>query len=822
MKRYFKQCAWTLANENRTGKRLKALMLVLCCLPLMGRAAPIDVKVRDVTCRVAFYAPGVVRVTKFPTVQPPVGKSLAVIAPPDETIKVETRQSGNAVSQTSSGLRVTIDKRDGSVTFFRHGKKLLAEAAFSLKPATREADRGKWRTTQAFKLDKDEPIYGLGTLQNGLMDRRNTHVRVEQTNLEDFQNVIQSIKGYGVFFDNYALSHFDADNTSMTMTSEVAEAIDYYFIDGGSVDGVVAGIRRLTGHVPMMPLWSFGFMQSKERYKSAKEVLEVANRYRTLGVPLDCMIQDWQYWGSNYTWNAMDFLAEDYANARQMIDSLHHMGAKLMISIWSSFGPKTKAYADYEKRNMLFSFQTWPQSALSFWPPRMDYPSGVRLYKPYSREATDIYWSYLKKLHEAGCDGWWMDSTDPDQMNVTEDNYDEPTAMGTYRSVRNAFPLCSVGGVYENQRRVDSTKRVFIMTRSAFAGQQRYASNMWSGDVGSSWEVFRKQIPLGLSFTMTGNPNFNTDIGGFFCGAYNVGGPACHNPQFQELFIRWMQYALFCPVFRSHGTDCPREIYQFGEKGEPVYDAIEQTIRLRYRLLPYLYSTAWQVTHNHQSFMRPLVADFANDKNTWLKGDMFMCGASVLAAPITHPQYTKEKIIKTDAMSGWDRSANTNMVDTRMTAPFDESRTAHFYLPKGTDWYYYWTEERYKGGNNIEVITRLDETPMFVRAGTILPLADVVQHTTIACWDKLELKVFPGSNGHFTLYEDEGDSYQYEKGAYSTIDVSWDEQEHLLTIGPRCGHFKGMTPTKTFVVTLVGKQLKKEVTYNGQEMVVKL
>ena len=361
------------------------------------------------------------------------------------------------------------------------------------------------------------------------------------------------------------------------------------------------------------------------------------------------------------------------------------------------------------------------------------------------------------------------------------------------------------------------------MTRSSFAGQQHYGSNMWSGDVNSSWDMLRKQVPAGLSFSLTGNPNFNTDIGGFFCGSYNTQGPASapKNPQFQELYVRWMQYGLFCPVFRSHGADAPREIWQFGKKGEPVYDAIEKMIRLRYRLLPYLYSTAWQVTSNNDSYLRPLFSDFASDKKVWNMTDEFMFGRSILAAPIVDPQYTEEKIIRTDAMTGWDKKeVRGERSEVRDMIDFTATKSAVKYLPKGATWYDFWTNKAYKGGRNVTLETTFDRVPMFVRAGSILPLGPEMQYVGEKAWDNLELRVYPGADGRFVLYEDEGDNYNYEKGAYSVIQFGWNDKTHTLTIGARKGSYPGMLQTRTFTVVWPDGTTKT-VNYQGQEINIK-
>jgi len=772
-------------------------------------ALTVSLAVMAQQAKVEFLTPTIVHVVKGnPT------KSLVVIAKP-ETVAVT--QTGN--TWKSSELTVKLNPETQSLTFMTNkGKVLLREQGWSL--IRKNID--EFEVSQTFALDKDEAIYGLGTIQNGKMNRRGEKKRMEQSNLEDFQNLLQSIKGWGLYWENYSPTMFEDNAQGMTFTSEAGQGIDYYFMYGGSADGIIAQMRYLTGDVPMFPLWTYGFWQSKERYKTAAETESIVDKYRELQVPLDGIIQDWQYWGSNYLWNAMDFLSEDFANGKQLIENVHKKHAHFMISIWASFGPQTQQFRELNEKGLLMPFQTWPQSGLShIWPPRMDYPSGVKVYDAFSPVARDIYWKYLKTLYDYGTDAWWMDSTDPDCFYPTEDDYAHKVYGGTWRSQRNAFPLETVRGIYQAQRKDDRGKRIFIMTRSSFAGQQHYGSNMWSGDVNSSWDMLRKQVPAGLSFTLTGNPNFNTDIGGFFCNAYNTMGPASapKNPQFQELYVRWMQYGLFCPIFRSHGADAPREIWQFGKKGEPVYDAIEKQIRLRYRLIPYLYSIAWQVTSNNDSYMRPLFADFAADRQVWNMTDEFMFGHSILACPIIDPQYTEEKIVRTDAMTGWDRNDVRSQKEEGRSIDFTATKSAVKYLPKGASWYDFWTGMRYKGGQNVNLQTTLDRVPMFVRAGSILPLGPEMQYVGEKTWDNLEIRVYPGADGTFTLYEDEGDSYRYEQGIYSTITFRWDNKAGTLTIADRQGNYPGMLQQRQFSITLPdGRQ--KTVNYDGHSQKV--
>ena len=792
-------------------KRRSVLAALLGLVAMAVNGSPVEWQAGETVVKVEFFTPSIVHVVKE---QPT--KTLVITAKPEN---VAVTQKDN--TWKSSELTVKLEPETQTLVFMTNkGKVLLREKGISMVRKTED----EFEVSQSFFLDKDEAIYGLGTIQNGKMNRRGEKKRMEQSNLEDFQNVLQSIKGWGLYWENYSPTLFEDNAEGMSFTSEAGQGIDYYFMYGGSADGVIAQMRYLTGDVPMFPLWTYGFWQSKERYKTAAETESIVDQYRALQVPLDGIIQDWQYWGSNYLWNAMDFLSEDFATGPQLIKNVHAKHAHFMISIWASFGPQTQQFRELNEKGLLMPFETWPQSGIShIWPPVMKYPSGVKVYDAFSPEARAIYWKYLKTLYDYGCDAWWMDSTDPDFFNPRESDYAHKVYGGTWRSQRNAFPLETVRGIYQSQRKDDRGKRIFIMTRSSFAGQQHYGSNMWSGDVASSWDMLRKQVPAGLSFTLTGNPNFNTDIGGFFCGSYNTQGPASapKNPQFQELYVRWMQYGLFCPVFRSHGADAPREIWQFGKKGEPVYDAIEQTIRLRYRLIPYLYSTAWQVTSNNKSYLRPLFSDFATDRNVWDMTDEFMFGNSILAAPVLDPQYTQEKVIREDAMTGWDRKEVRGKMDDGSSVDWSAPKTVTKYLPKGALWYDFWTGKQYRGGQRLELSTSLNRVPMFVRAGSILPLGPEMQYTGEEPWDNLEIRLYPGADGTFTLYEDEGDTYNYERGIYSTIPFHWNDRSHTLTIGNRQGQYPGMLTNRKFTVVMPNGT-SQTVNYNGKEVAVQL
>ncbi|MFD2828224.1 TIM-barrel domain-containing protein [Leeuwenhoekiella polynyae] len=771
--------------------------------------------------RIEFVSPSIVRIQKYREGHPFEKKSLSVIKEPEE-VSFEVNDMKNGFALTTAELRVELDTLTQAIRFFKpDGSLLLSESTTSFKPFV---DNGNETFTvkQGWTLEADEPIYGLGILQNGKMSQRNQEVKMVQNNTWDFSTFFQSPKGYGVFWDNYSPTTFKDDTAETSFSSQVGDGIDYYVLAGDNADAVIAEMRDLTGEVPMVPLWTYGFWQSRERYKSQEETVGVVQKHRELGVPLDGIIQDWQYWGDNYHWNAMDFGNPAFPDPQKFVDDVHGLNAHLIISIWSSFGPETPQFKELKEKNMLMDFQTWPQSGKEDWPPDMNYPSGVQVYDPYNPEARDIYWEYLSKnLFSLGIDGWWMDSTEPDHLEIKDEDYNNETYLGSFRKVRNAFPLETVGGVYDHQREETSNKRVFILTRSGFAGQQRYGANVWSGDLGSSWQSLRNQIPAGLNFTLTGNPNFNTDIGGFFAGAYNKSwndGTASVNPLFQELYVRWMQYGAFTPMMRSHGTEMKREIYHFGEKGEAIYDAIQNAIELRYSLLPYIYTTSWEVTHNQDSFMRALVMDFPQDKKTWDLKDEYMFGDAILVAPVLEAQYTPEKIIKVDEETGWNKGKERG-AEGYPIVDFKETKSATVYLPEGSAWYDYWTNEKFDGGQEITKETTINTIPLYVKAGSILPIGPEVQYAEEKPWNNLEIRVYEGADGSFSLYEDEFDNYNYENGAYSTISFTWNDANQTLEIADRNGNFDGMLQERRFTIIKISKDGSvsepKTVDYSG-------
>jgi alpha-D-xyloside xylohydrolase len=764
--------------------------------------------INSIGVEIQFYNPSMVRVLKWPEGKTYTKESLSVIKTPQKT-SFRIKQSGNLLSLKSDKIQVELNLKSGKIAYSTlKGEALLSEKEQGVVFTDfNDAGVKTYSVFQSFFLDRDEAIYGLGEQQNGKMVQRNLKLTMIEGNTDDYIPFFVSVKGYGLYWDNYSPTLFVDGPEETSFKSDVGDCLDYYFMYGATADGVIAEMRDLTGQVPMFPLWTYGYWQSKERYKSQDELVGVVKKYRELEVPFDGIIQDWQYWGNNYLWNAMEFLNADFYNPQKMVDDVHNLHAHMIISIWNSFGPQTKQYRELDKIGALMDFQTWPQSGSDKWPPNRDYPSGVRVYDPFNPEARDIYWKYLNKgIFSLGMDGWWMDSSEPDHLDFKPSDLDNKTYLGSFRKVRNAFPLMTVGGLYQHQRSVTSDKRVFILTRSAFAGQQRYGANTWSGDVTASWDALRNQISAGLNFSLCGIPYWNSDIGGFFLSRFRK---KLDDAGYRELYARWIQFGTFCPMMRSHGTDAPREIYQFGKKGDRVYDAIEKFINLRYILLPYIYSASWDVTANQSSMMRALMMDFPKDKRALDINDQYMFGKSLLVCPVTMPMYSKD----------------TN-------EDFSTIKTKELYLPKGADWFDFWTGNKFTGGQTIKKEAPLDIIPLYVKAGSILPVGPKVQYATEKRWDNLEIRVYEGANGEYTLYEDENDNYNYEKGVYSTITFSWDDAKKVLTINNRKGTFPGILSERKFNIVKVtsdegtgmnvDEKPKKVVVYNGQKILVKL
>jgi alpha-D-xyloside xylohydrolase len=510
-----------------------------------------------------------------------------------------------------------------------------------------------------------------------------------------------------------------------------------------------------------MPKWMLGFWQCKERYASQEELLGVARKLRDLKVPVDGIIQDWQYWppGTN-TWGSHLFDPARYPDPAGMFKELHAMHYHTLISVWAKFDLGSDNSKELNAAGGMF-----PQVTRYVSPPGQG-----QWYDPFSAQGREVYWRQMRdQLFAKGVDGWWLDAPEPEINGMGFRNYTTP--MGPGYEVYNAYPLMHSSAIYRGQRAATDEKRVVILTRSAYAGQQRNSAITWSGDIQGTWQVLKNQIPAGLNFSLSGIPYWNTDTGGFF-GNRSAGNGDPNNPQYQELFSRWFQFSAFCPMFRVHGsygTRPGKEFYRFDEKTQGI---LRTYLDLRYRLLPYLYSVAWQVTSNGSTFMRPLVMDFPMDPQVLGIGDQYLFGPAIMVTPVT--------------------------TAGALTCPV--------YLPAGgAPWYNFWTGETSAAGQRVEAAAPVQTLPLFIRPGSIIPLGPFLEYSSEKPADPIELRIYPGANGSFTLYEDEGDNYNYEKGKHATIPISWNDARRTLEIGKRAGEFPGMLSQRTFNVVWASK-----------------
>jgi alpha-D-xyloside xylohydrolase len=741
---------------------LAALLLVI---PIaVTRAEPAPVRSVDETptgllihsdaglLRLQVWSDRTIRVTYAPGDKLPETRSFAVIAaaPQKSSFKHERVNEDEVLSTPL--VQVKVHRPSGALTFADPaGKALLAE--------TRDAARSieSRRARQTFQLRGNEAIYGLGQHQVGLLNYRGTTVHLQQANTDVAVPMLLSSGGYGVLWDNPAITDVDvappAVDNRLAFRSEVADAIDYYFIAGPEADDVIAGYRSLTGAAPLMARWTWGFWQSKERYQSQQELLDVAKKYRELKIPIDGLVQDWQYWGKEQ-WGSHEFDSSRYPDPRAMMEQLHRDHFHAIISVWPKFDLPTRNLKELEAAKAVY-----PTTYPSVYPPGHN-----KWYDAFNPAARDLYWRQISRsLGTIGFDGWWLDASEPELGGHWGELRDMPTGAGPGAAVFNAYPLLHTTAVYAGARRDFPDKRPFILTRSAYAGQQRNAAVTWSGDVRGDWETFRRQIPAGLNFSASGIPYWNTDVGGFFGGK-----PA--DPAYRELFVRWFQFGAFCPMFRVHGTGPAKEFWRWDEPAQKILLAYDQ---LRYRLLPYTYSISWKVTRDGYTMMRPLVMDFRKDGHALNVTDQFMFGPALMASPVTQPL-----------------AASRNV-----------------YLP-GADgakyWYDFWTGARHDANRVVDAPAPLETMPLFVRAGSILPLGPVVQYADEKPDAPIELRVYPGADGSFELYEDAGDGHGYETGEHATIPITWTDATSTLTLGDRKGEFPGMNRNRRFNVVRVG------------------
>ena len=869
--------------------------------------------------QVSAVAANIVRVSIEPDGHS-LGDSLFVLpqaehaAQSDGAVLVETKDL--RIVRTGAGLR--FESPEGTVWFEATGHEWApAEEALQV--------------TQRFHVAPEHALYGLGQYPGGMFDWRNRDVLLAQSNQGIAVPFLVSTAGFGILWDSMALTRFSSRDDMLQWQTDCADGIRYYVVYGPDFDRILAGFRQLTGAAPMFPRWAMGYWQSKERYVDRAELLATGRRFRELGFPVDALIQDWKYWGDK-PWSPMEWDDKVFPDPAGMLRELHNeLNLRLMTTIWPVVGEGCALYEELEAAGELFKSPHWAKG---------------HIYDAYSEQGRAIYWKHVKRgLIDIGVDALWMDGTEPefvsthDPMDGVRACYSQhDTAMGSWRRVLNGYSMMTARGVYEGQRELDNGKRAFTLSRSGFAGQQRYAAASWSGDIAATWKVLREQVAAGLNFAAAGMPWWTTDIGAFFTTGLGARFPdGNRDPAYRELYVRWFQWGAFCPLFRSHGTNTAREPWHFGEPGTWAYDALLGAAQLRYRLLPYIYSEAWRVTSQGCTLMRPLAMDFRDDRATYGIADQFMFGPAIMVCPVLDPMFHEPRreaeIVATDflrtgdgmpgltwsgfadadsetpvfhkhvdelngswaggpppglpfadyklrwegelvadeagdyefllygndgrrlwlddelVIDGWEAkgiqtytarrtlAAGTRLrlrvdyvhhhgsaqisLSWRRPGPPPKSELVaperRVYLPKDCDWYDFHSGERFAGGQTLTVATPIDRIPLFVRAGSILPLGPVVTHSDAQTGRPLEVVVYPGADASFTLYDDAGDGYAYERGEFATTTLHWDDAARVLTLGARAGSWPGMQPQRRIEVHIAGAG-QRAITYSGQEV----
>ncbi|KQM27412.1 glycoside hydrolase [Sphingomonas sp. Leaf11] len=915
----------------------------------------VQLRVNGVVKTILFYGPATVRINSNTGRNHWTARSLVVLPRPADVPFTVTEAAGTLTIATAR-LRLSVDKRSGATSFFDAGGKLFtredAAQPQTVKPVT-IADAPSYEAENRFTLRPDEAIYGFGFTDDATINRRGTALDLVQTNIGIIIPVMVSSRRYGVLWDSYSHMRFADDARGTRLWAESAPGgVDYYFMGADTMDGVIQSYRALTGAAPMVPKQAFGLFMSKERYPTQDRLLEVAETFRRERFPLDYIVQDWQYWGGNDgSWSGMTWDKTRFADPERTIKRIHDLNLKLMVSIWPSVGNDTALGKELDQHGLRFAPLHWISKQ-------------ARIYDAFSPLGRQIYFKHAKAgLLDKGVDALWMDGTEVEVSTAMHDAKAAVTdikslgrnTLGNFSRYLNVYSLMTTQGTYDGQR-ASSDKRVLTLTRSAWAGAQRTAAASWSGDTLASWKTLRHQVAGGVNVTVTGNPYWTQDTGGFFVGGYGGGH---RNPIYRELFARWFQYAAFNPLMRVHGTDIEREPYLFKTLDPQVYASLLGAVNLRYRMLPYIYANGWQVTANGYTLMRPLAMDFPDDARVHSVNDAFMFGGALLVHPVTRAMYRPEPepatTVPASALTtpdGQPGLAGTYFADTAfekpvgkvidatidkrwpappleamppgltrlddfsarwegmLEAPEDgdyelglqgddgvrlyvdgrkliedwasgrsryssakvtlrkgqrvpvrieyyqgtgerdlrfawrrpaELRAAaakasggpdlsvRTYLPAG-GWYDFWTNERLSGGRDVARNVPLDIVPLYVRAGAILPLGPLQQYATEKPDAAYEIRVYPGANGAFTLYEDDNETYAYERGARATYTLDWNDARRTLTIGGRQGSFPGMTATRQLKLVLVrpgtpggtaDMPATRTVTYTGQPMTVR-
>ena len=577
----------------------------------------------------------------------------------------------------------------------------------------------------------------------------------------------------------------EGEQSKQQWWSEMSRQMDWYFIAGDDMDEVISGYRTLTGKAPVMPKWAMGYWQSRERYKTSTEMIEALEGFRKRNIPIDNIVMDWSHWEED-AWGSHEFDPARFPDPKAMVDSIHSMNGRMMISVWPKFYVGTEHYDEFAEKGWMYEKSV--QDGVRDWI-GTGYLYGF--YDAYAEGARKLFWNQMyEHYYPLGIDAWWMDASEPNIRDCTDMEYRKalcgPTALGPSTEYFNAYSLVNADAIYNGQREADPDRRVFLLTRSGFAGLQRYSTATWSGDIATRWEDMKAQISAGLNFAVSGIPYWTMDIGGFCVENRYVAGQQIwditgkeneDHKEWRELNTRWFQFGAFCPLFRAHGQFPYREPWEIAPEGHPAYESILYYIRLRYRLMPYIYSLAGLTYFDDYTIMRPLVMDFPDDRNVLDIGDAYMFGPAFMAAPV------------------YEYGA----------------RTREMYFPECEGWYDFYTDEFMSGGHTAQVPAPYERMPLYVRAGSIIPVGPEMQWSDEKPADVLDIYVYKGADGSFTLYEDEGVNYNYEKGEASMIRFTYDSDEDVLTVGARKGEFSGMPQERTFNIISVSKDGRKNV-----------
>ena len=890
----------------------------------------VQFRVNGVTKNLIFYGPETVRVNANLGANYWTAPSIAVTERP-AAIPFSLQETTDTLSLIGTRLRIEISKATGAVRFLDGTGKLYTEEKASdpetLKKLT-ISNAPTYEAQNTFTLRPDEAIYGFGFTADDASNRRGADLLLVQTNVGIIIPVILSSRRYGIMWDTYSQMRFKDGADGASLWAESAPGgVDYYFMAGATPDDVIRDYRALTGDAPMYPKQAFGLFMSKERYKTQAQLLDVARTFRREQFPLDYIVQDWQYWGSDKdgSWSGMTWDPTRYPDPAGMARQLHDMHLKLMVSIWPSIGNDTALAHELDAHGLRFAPLHWISKH-------------ARVYDAYSPLGRQIYFKYVKSgLLDKGVDALWMDGTEIEVSSAMWNAVDNirdtkalgSNALGDFTRYLNPYSLLTTKGTYDGER-ATSDKRVFTLTRSAWAGAQRTAAASWSGDIFANWKTFKQQIAGGVDVTVTGNPYWTNDTGGFFVPGYPGGEK---NAAWRELYARWMQFATFNPIMRIHGTDVEREPYIFKTLDPQMYDSLRKSVDLRYRLLPYIYSLSWKITSDGYTLMRPAMMDFPDDRGLDHVDDSFMFGPSFLVHPVTRAMYHVEApppaTVPAEALHTPDgqpglagqyfegenfETPKSRFVDAKidhtwpdppladipaglssldhfsarwqgtLTAPEDGeyelglegddgyrlivdgktlvdnwstgaaryrsatvtlrkgqqvpitieyfqgdgNRSLRFgwrlpseraamqsgdhsidlkvatYLPKGSDWFDFWTNQRFHGGQTVTRDTPLDILPLYVRAGSIVPMGPYLQYATQSPGAPYEIRIYPGADARFTVYEDDNETYAYEKGQRATYDLVWNDRARTLTVGARKGSFPNMIRQRRLNFVVMG------------------